>query len=77
MYYFPPTGDEGLNPIVLVLLIVCSVILIGCIIWTVVLNHKNSRAKTSINTITEEDMVETTVVEDIATESVETPSADE
>ncbi len=77
MSFNPPTGDTGINPIIIILLIVCSVMLIGCIIWTIVLNHKNSKAKSTVVTVTEDDMVETTIVEDISSENDENPDISE
>ena len=63
----PPTGDVGLNPIVLVLFIVCSIIVIGCLIWAFFLNRKNSGVETTVITITDDEENETpsTIVEDI------------
>lgn len=66
----PATGDAGINPIVLVLLVVCAVIVIGCIIWAVVLGRKNSKIETTVITVTDDDEIEIeeTVVEDIPAE---------
>ena len=63
----PPTGDAGLNPIVLVLFIVCSVIIIGCLVWAFFLNRKNSGVETTVITITDEEAEENsqTIVEEI------------
>ena len=63
----PPTGDAGLNPIVLVLLIVCSIIIIGCLVWAFLLNRKNSGVETTVITITDEEAAENsqTIVEEI------------
>ena len=63
----PPTGDAGLNPIVLVLFIVCSVIIIGCLVWAFFLNSKNSGVETTVITITDEEAEENsqTIVEEI------------
>jgi hypothetical protein len=63
----PPTGDAGLNPIVLVLFIVCSVIIIGCLVWAFLLNRKNSGVETTVITITDEEAEENsqTIVEEI------------
>ena len=63
----PATGDVGLNPIVIVLFVVCLLIVVGCIIWAVVLNRKNSNVQTTVVTISEDDEIETELntVEDI------------
>ena len=63
----PPTGDAGLNPIVLVLFIICSVIIVGCLVWAFLLNRKNSGVETIVITITDEEAEETsqTIVEEI------------
>ena len=63
----PPTGDAGLYPIVLVLFIVCSVIIIGCLVWAFFLNRKNSGVETTVITITDEEAEENsqTIVEEI------------
>lgn len=63
----PATGDVGLNPIVIVLFVVCLLIVIGCIIWAVVLNRKNSKVQTTVVTVSEDDEIETELntVEDI------------
>ena len=54
----PPTGDAGINPIVLVLFIVCSVIIVGCLIWAFFLNRKNSNIQTTVITITDDELEE-------------------
>lgn len=63
----PATGDVGLNPIVIVLFVVCLLIVIGCIIWAVVLNRKNSKVQTTVVTVSDDDEIETELntVEDI------------
>ncbi len=62
----PNTGDKGINPLILFLLLLCAAIVVGCIVWTIVLNKKNP--SNTINVISVEDEAEpeqTTVVEDI------------
>lgn len=54
----PLTGDAGINPIVLVLFIVCSVIIIGCLVWAFFLNKKNANVKTTVITITDDEAEE-------------------
>lgn len=54
----PPTGDAGINPIVLVLFIVCAVIIVGCLIWAFFLNRKNSNIQTTVITITDDELEE-------------------
>ena len=63
----PPTGDVGINPIVLVLFIVCSVIIVGCLIWAFLLNRKNSNVQTTVITITDDEINENepNILEDI------------
>ncbi len=65
----PMTGDVGLSPIIIVLIVVCSVIVIGCLIWTILLNRKNNKIVTTVVTVTDEDVDETdqTLLEDIDT----------
>lgn len=69
-YTSPLTGDAGISPIFYILLILCSVIVIGCIVWAVLIGSKNS-SKTKVITITDEDELSptnSTVVEDITPE---------
>ena len=66
----PPTGDAGINPIVLVLFIVCAVIIVGCLIWAFFLNRKNSNIETTVITITDEELSET---EPNTVEEIENP----
>ena len=54
----PPTGDAGINPIVLVLFIVCAIIIIGCLVWAFFLNRKNSNIETTVITITDDETTE-------------------
>ncbi|MBE6760741.1 MAG: hypothetical protein E7551_00465 [Ruminococcaceae bacterium] len=63
----PPTGDAGLNPIVLVLFIVCAIIIVGCLVWAFFLNRKNSNVETTVITVTDEDLteIEPNIVEEI------------
>ena len=63
----PLTGDTGINPIVLVLFILCAVIIVGCIIWAFFLNRKNSNVETTVITITDDEASENeiNVVEEI------------
>ncbi|MBO5021818.1 MAG: hypothetical protein J6D52_14240 [Clostridia bacterium] len=63
----PLTGDAGINPIVLILFIVCAVIIIGCLIWAFFLNRKNSNVQTTVITVTdnENDENEPNIVEEI------------
>jgi len=63
----PMTGDAGLSPIIIVLIVVCSVIVIGCLVWTILLNRKNNKIVTTVVTVTDEDVYETdqTLLEDI------------
>lgn len=67
LYTNPYTGDNGLSPIILVLLIVSIAIILGCIIWAFVLNRKNSKIQTTVITITDEEetTLEQNTVEDI------------
>lgn len=68
----PLTGDAGLSPIILVLIIICALIIIGCIVWTILLNRKNTKISSTVITVTDEDEnePEQTVLEDIpSTES--------
>lgn len=64
----PITGDAGLSPIILVLIIICSLIIIGCIVWTILLNRKNANISTTVITISddEETEPEQTLLEDIS-----------
>lgn len=62
----PATGDAGLSPIFLVLIIICAAIIIGCIIWALVLSKKNAKIETTVITVSDEPETEQTVVEDIA-----------
>ena len=66
----PLTGDAGLSPIIIVLIVVCAAIVIGCIVWTILLNRKNTKTETTVITITDEDETapEPTLLEDIPTE---------
>lgn len=63
----PLTGDAGINPIVLILFIVCAVIIVGCLIWAFFLNRKNSNVQTTVITVTdnENDENEPNIVEKI------------
>ncbi len=63
----PLTGDAGINPIVLILFIVCAVIIVGCLIWAFFLNRKNSNVQTTVITVTdnENDENEPNIVEEI------------
>jgi len=63
----PLTGDTGINPIVLVLFIVCAIIIVGCLIWAFFLNRKNSNVQTTVITVTdnENDEAEPNIVEEI------------
>lgn len=54
----PSTGDAGINPIVLVLFIVCAVIIVGCLVWAFFLNRKNSNVETTVITITDDEATE-------------------
>ena len=54
----PPTGDAGLHPLVIVLLILCSFIVVGCMIWAVALNRKNSNVETTVITVNEDEEIE-------------------
>ena len=67
MISIPATGDAGINPIILVLFIVCAIIVIGCIIWAFFLNRKKSNISTTVITITDNDETENepNIVEDI------------
>ena len=69
----PATGDVGINPIVIVLFIICLLIVIGCIIWAVVLNRKNSKIQTTVVTVSDDDEIETELntVEDIESDTDE------
>lgn len=76
--HHPATGDTGLPSIVLVLIILCSAILIGCLIWAVILYQRKPKIET---TVFEDTELEQTLVEDIephqpADESQE-PTVDE
>ncbi len=73
LYTSPYTGDNGLSPIILVLLIVSLAIILGCIIWALVLNRKNSKIKTTVVTITDEEetALEQNTVEDISDQNKE------
>ena len=63
----PTTGDAGINPVILILFIVCAVIIVGCIVWAFFLNRKNSGVETTVITITDEEAEENsqTIVEEI------------
>lgn len=63
----PLTGDAGINPIVIILFIVCAVIIVGCLIWAFFLNRKNSNVQTTVITVTdnENDEYEPNIVEEI------------
>ena len=63
----PLTGDAGINPIVLVLFIVCAVIIVGCLVWAFFLNRKNSNVETTVITITDDEAIENepNIVEEI------------
>lgn len=63
----PPTGDPGINPIVLVLIIVCVIIIVSCLVWAFLLNRKNSNIETTVITITDEETTENeiNIVEEI------------
>lgn len=63
----PLTGDAGINPIVLVLFIVCAVIIVGCLVWAFFLNRKNSNVNTTVITITDDEVFENepNIVEEI------------
>lgn len=63
----PPTGDAGINPIVIVLFLVCAVIVISCMFWAFFLNRKKSNVKTTVITITDEEATENepTIIEEI------------
>ena len=62
----PPTGDRGISPAILILLIVCATLIVGCLVWAFFLNRKNSNGKQTVITVTEDDdQVETTIVEEI------------
>ena len=67
MICYPLTGDAGINPIVLILFIVCAVIIVGCLIWAFFLNRKNSNVQTTVITVTdnENDENEPNIVEEI------------
>ena len=66
----PSTGDAGINPIVLVLFIICAVMIVGCLIWAFFLNRKNSNVETTVITITDD---ETTENEPNIVEEIENP----
>lgn len=62
----PSTGDAGMNPVVLVLFIICATLIVGCIVWAFFLNRKNSKMNQTVITINEDDeQIETTIVEEI------------
>lgn len=63
----PLTGDAGISPMILVLIIICAVIIVGCIIWTLLLNRKNSKIETTVITVNADDdsEPEQTVVENL------------
>lgn len=69
----PVTGDAGINPIVLVLFIVCAIIIVGCLVWAFFLNRKNSNVETTVITVTDDEIAENepNVVEEI--KNPETP----
>ena len=68
----PMTGDAGISPIVLVLAVICAIIVVGCIVWTIVLNAKNSKISTTVVTVTEDEEPDTTIVEDIEEDNTST-----
>ena len=63
----PMTGDTGINPIVLVLFVVCAIIIVGCLVWAFLLNRKNSNVETTVITVTDDEINENepNVVEEI------------
>ncbi len=75
----PITGDAGLSPMIIILIIVCSVIIIGCIIWTILLNRKNSKIETTIITVNadEEIQPEQTIVESLPLQEETTDTTDD
>lgn len=66
----PITGDAGINPIVLILFIICAIIIVGCLVWAFFLNRKNSNIETTVITITDD---ETTENEPNIVEEIENP----
>ena len=63
----PITGDAGINPIVLILFIICAIIIVGCLVWAFFLNRKNSNIETTVITITDDETTENepNIVEEI------------
>lgn len=63
----PLTGDAGLSPMILVLIIICAAVIIGCIVWTLLLNRKNSKIETTVITVNADEEIEPeqTVVENL------------
>lgn len=64
----PQTGDKGLSPILLVLLILCGVIIIGCIIWALFIGRKNGGSTKVITISDDSESNNQTVVEDITSD---------
>ena len=66
----PMTGDSGLSPMIIILIIICSIIIIGCIIWTILLNRKNPKIETTVITVNADDEIqpEQTIVETLSSE---------
>lgn len=62
---FPLTGDSGISPIIIVIMIICAVVIIACYIWALVLNKKNSKIKTTVITVTDDLETDVNTVEDI------------
>ncbi len=60
-------NSNGLSPLVLFLMTVCAVIVIGCLVWVVLLNKKNSHIETTIITVDaeEDELPDETTLEDI------------
>lgn len=74
----PTTGDPGINPLVFILIIVCAILIIGCLVWAFFLNRKNSTVKQTVITVTEEDdQLEPTIVEEIDDSYDESEDEDE
>lgn len=66
LMYNPPTGDPGMNPVILVLFIICAILIVGCVVWAFFLNRKNSKMNQTVITVKEDDeQIETTIVEEI------------
>lgn len=60
LQYNPVTGDAGINPVVLILFILCAVIIVCCLLWAFVINRKNSKVKTTVITLDANDTPPTT-----------------